>query len=98
MLIFTLPVRADQPGLLKRINVISECQRNDICLQAIQHSPALLARSAMRLLDCYLLAGLLLPVGGEGLVVVLIQLTRWIIGYIQQLDWIFGLCLGGFRC
>jgi len=42
------------------------------------------ARSAVRLLDGHRLAGLGFPVGGEGLVIGLVELTRRIVGHVED--------------
>src|SRR5690606_22220692 len=64
-----LPVLREQLGRIgDRIDVVSEGERDDIGGEAVDHGACLFAGAAMRLLDGDVVAGLRLPVGGEGLV------------------------------
>ena len=72
-------------GVLRNcVDVIGQGEGDDVGLQSVDDRAGLLARSAMRLLDRDCLAGLRLPVFGESLVEILIQLPRRIVGNIQQ--------------
>ena len=72
-------------GLLgDRVDVAGERQRHDIGVEAVDDRAGLLARAAMRLLDRDVFAGLGLPVGGEGLVEVLVELAGRIVGHVEQ--------------
>ena len=80
-----LPVGRKQAGVLgNSVDVVGQRQGYDIGLQTVNHRAGLLARSTVGLLDRDCLAGLRLPVFGESLVEILIQLARRIVGNIQQ--------------
>ncbi len=82
-----LPVSGNQLRLvMQRVNVIGQRQRDDIGLQAINHRTRLLAGAAVGLLDADGVAGLGLPLFGEGRVEILVQLARRIVRDIEQRD------------
>ena len=71
-----LPVGGDLAGLLgDRVDVGGERQRDDVGREAVDDGAGLGAGAAVRLLDGDGLAGLVLPVGGEGGVVGLVELA-----------------------
>ena len=74
-----------QPGVLgNRVDVVSQGQGDNVGLQSIDHRAGLLAGAGMGLLNGDRLAGLRLPVFGEGLIEILIQLARGVVGNIEQ--------------
>ena len=80
-----LPVGRQQLALgRERVDVVGERQRDDVGGQAVDHRARLLARAAVRLADRDVLAGLLLPVLREGLVVVVVQLARRVVRDVEQ--------------
>ena len=88
-----LPVGRHQTAVLDQgIHVRSQTQGHHVGIQAVDHRAGLLARAAMRLLDRHILTGLGLPVLGEGLVVLHIQLARRVVGDIQQRHLLLGQC------
>ncbi|MNP60847.1 hypothetical protein D3C76_1559690 [compost metagenome] len=72
MFVFLLPAFINQTALRNGVNVVSERQRDHVGLQSVDDRPALLARSAVRLLDRDLLSFFFLPIGREGFVIVLV--------------------------
>ena len=72
------------PFLASCVDVAGERQRHDVGLEAVDDRARLLAGAAVRLLDGDVLAGLRLPVLGEGRVEVLIELARRIVGDVEQ--------------
>ena len=80
-----LPVLGQLVGLLgDGVDVGGKRQRHHVRIEPVDHGAGLLARAAVRLLDGHGLAGLRLPVLGEGLVELLVQLTGRIVGHVQQ--------------
>jgi hypothetical protein len=80
-----LPVlREPAAALGDLVDVVGERQRHHVGLEAIDHRPRLLAGAAVRLLDGDVLAGLLLPVLGERLVDLAVQLPGRIVGDVQN--------------
>ena len=80
-----LPVGRKQPGLLgDLVDVVGQRQRHHVGLQAVDDRAGLLARAAVRLPDGDVLARLRLPVLGELLVEVLVELARRIVGDVEQ--------------
>lgn len=68
------------------VDVAGQGQGHHIGAQAVDHGTALLARTAMGLLDLHVVAGVrLLPETGELGVVVLVQLTGRVVGHVEQL-------------
>ena len=67
-----------------RIDVAFERQRHHIGVEPVDHRARLLARAAMRGLDGDRLAGLRLPMRGEGRVEFLVEFPRRIIGDVEQ--------------
>jgi hypothetical protein len=81
------PIRRQQIGFYgDGVNVIRQRERDHVGFQAVNDSPRLLARTAMRLLNFYRLSGLRFPVLGKRGVVVLIKFSGRIVGYVQQRD------------
>ena len=75
----------DQLAVLgDRVDVVGERQRHDVGLEAVDDRARLLARAAVRLVDGDVVAGLRLPVLGEGRVEVLVELARRVVGDVQQ--------------
>ena len=72
------------PFLASCVDVAGERQRHDVGVEPVDDGARLLAGAAVRLVDRDVLAGLLLPVLGEGRVVVLIELARRIVGDVEQ--------------
>jgi hypothetical protein len=81
---FFLPVRRQQLVLGDFIDVVGQGQRNHVGFQAVDHSAALFAGTAVRLFDLQNVAGLGFPLFGEGGVDILVQLTGRIVGHVQQ--------------
>jgi hypothetical protein len=81
-----LPVVRDQAAFADSIDVVGQRQRDDVGLQAVDDRTRLLAGAAVRLLDGDVVAGLGLPLAREGLVEVLVQLARRVVGHVQQGD------------
>ena len=82
-----LPVPGKELRLLgDGVDVVGEGQGHHVGLQAVDHGPGLLARSAVGLLDAQRLTGLLLPVPGEGGVELLVELPGRIVGDVQKGD------------
>jgi hypothetical protein len=82
-----LPAGADHLAFFAdRVHVGSQRQGHDIGLEAVDHRACLFARTAMRLLDHDGVAGLRLPVFGEGFVVFLVELAGGVVRHVQQLD------------
>ena len=80
-----LPVRGDHCRLRgDRVDVALERQRHHVGVEAVDDRAGLGAGAAMRLLDGDGLAGLLLPVGGEGRVVGLVELAGRIVGDVEK--------------
>ena len=80
-----LPVlRQPAAALGELIDVVGERKRHHVRLEAVDHRTRLLAGAAVRLLDGHILAGLLLPVLGEGLVERLIELPRGVVRDVQE--------------
>ena len=67
-----------------RVDVTGKRQRHDIGVEPVDHRSGLLARTAMRLLDGHSLAGLGLPLGGEGGVELLVELAGRVIGDVED--------------
>ena len=65
-------------------DVIAQCQRYDVGIKTVDDGTRLTAGAAMRLLDLDDFTGLALPVLGEGLVEIVVQLACRIVGNIQQ--------------
>jgi hypothetical protein len=81
-----LPVRRYEPGVGDGIDVVGKGQRHDISLEALDHGAGLLAGAAVRLVDGDGVAGLGLPVFGESIVELLIELPGRVVGDVQQGD------------
>jgi hypothetical protein len=81
-----LPVVRDQAAFADSIDVIGQGQRDDVGGQAVDDGTRLLAGAAMRLLDGDVVARLGFPLAREGLVEILVQLARRIVGHVQQGD------------
>ncbi len=82
-----LPVRPEQLGLFgDGIDVVGKGLRYDVGFEAVDHRPGLFASAAVGLLDGDVIAGLGLPVLGEGGVEVLVQLARRVVGDVEQAD------------
>ena len=80
-----LPVGGDLAGLGgDRVDVGGERERHDVGVEPVDHRARLRARAAVRGLDGDRLAGLGLPVGGEGLIDRLVEFARRIVGDVQQ--------------
>ncbi|MPM54087.1 hypothetical protein SDC9_100860 [bioreactor metagenome] len=81
-----LPIGLDETVLDQRVDVAAQRQRGHVGINTVDDGARLLARAAMRLLELHVLAGLALPVLGERLVVLHVQLTRRVIGNVQKAD------------
>src|SRR5207249_4484468 len=82
-----LPVGRQQLCLLSdRVDVISQRQSDDIGGEAVDDGPRLFAGAAVRLPDDDRVAGLFLPIFGEGGVEILIQLTSGVVRNVQEVD------------
>ena len=79
-----LPVPGQQSALGNRIDIVRQRQRDHVGIEAVDHRTRLLARAAMRLLDLQIVAGFRLPLPGESLVEILVQLASRIVGHVQQ--------------
>ena len=79
-----LPVRRQQAGMGHFVDVAGQRQRHDVGLQPVDHRAGLLARAAMRLLEADRFAGFLLPVRGEGGVVVAVELAGRVVGDVED--------------
>ena len=80
-----LPVGGDQLALLvEGVHVVGEGQGDDVGLEAVDHRAGLLAGAAVGLLDGDHLVVAVLPVFGEGGVVVLVELAGRVIGDVEQ--------------
>ena len=75
---------AMQAGVGDLVDVALERQRHDVGLEAVDDGARLGAGAAVRLLDGDGLAGLLLPVGGEDLVVGFVELAGRIVGDVED--------------
>ena len=75
---------AIRPACGDLVDVALERQRHDVGLEAVDDGAGLGAGAAVRLLDGDGLAGLLLPVGGEDVVVVLVELAGGIVGDVED--------------
>ena len=80
--------------MLDGVDVGRQGERHNVGRKALDHGARLGPRAAVRLLDDDVVAGLLLPVPGEGGVVIDVEFAGRIIRHVEQLD---GLCLGGRR-
>ena len=69
-----------------RVDVVSERQRHDVGVEAVDHRARLRARASMRLLDRDLLAGLGLPMRREGRIEFAVHLAGRIVGHVEQFD------------
>jgi len=78
------PGGIQQAGLGHGIDVSGQRQRDDIGLQPVDDRAGLFAGAAVGLLDLELLAVLLFPIRGKGLVDFGIKFPRRIIGNIEQ--------------
>src|SRR6185312_15812326 len=82
-----LPVDGQQLAVVRdRVDVRGQRQRDHVGRQAVDHRARLAARAAVRLVDGDRVAGLLLPVLGEGFVEVDVQLAGRIIRDVEQRD------------
>ncbi len=82
-----LPIRGEEAAFFGNdINVVSEGERDDIGVQAVNDSAGLFAGAAVGLLDDDGVAGLFLPIFGEGGVEFLIQPARGVVGNVQEGD------------
>ena len=79
-----LPIGLDLAGLGDLVDVALKRQRHHVGFQAVDDGAGLLARAAMGLLDGDVLAGLGLPILGEGLVDGFVELTRRVVGDVEQ--------------
>ncbi|MNK73376.1 hypothetical protein D3C87_928710 [compost metagenome] len=80
-----LPVGLDEAAVRGQgVDVAAQRQRGHVGIDAVDDRTGLLARAAVRLLDAHVLAGLGLPVLGEGLVVVHVQLAGRVVRHVQQ--------------
>ncbi|MNS84121.1 hypothetical protein D3C72_1179340 [compost metagenome] len=80
-----LPVFGDPAAVgVQRVGVAGQGQGGHVGVQPVDDGARLLARTAVRLLDAHVLAGLGLPVLGEGLVVVHVQLAGRVVRHVQQ--------------
>ncbi len=96
-----LPVGRQQIAVVvQRVDIRGDAERGDVGVEAIDDFARLRGRPAMRLLDRDRLAGFCPPVGGEFLVELSVQLTRRIIGNIEQLGrrGMRGECAQGGQC
>ena len=78
------PVLGDQAGRGDLVDVALKRQRHDVGLEAVDDGAGLGAGAAVGLLDGDRLAGLLLPVGGEGVVVGFVELAGRIVGDVED--------------
>lgn len=79
-----LPVLGNQFGFfLQLIYVVSQCQCRYICIQTVNNGTCLFAGAAMRGFNGYLITGLCQPVFAERSVKVLVQLTGWVVRYVE---------------
>ena len=67
------------------IDVVSECERNHIRIKTVHPPPRLFVGSAVRLFECDILSGLLLPFLGKCLVEVLVEFAGRVIRNVQKL-------------
>ena len=82
-----LPVLRDQLAVgVQRVGVAGQREGGDIGVEPVDDAARLLARSAMRLFDRDVLAGLGLPVLGEGGVELDVELARRVVRDVEQLD------------
>jgi len=91
-----LPVVRDKAAFADSIDVVREGQRDDVGLQAVDHGTGLLAGAAMRLPDRHVVARPGLVLARERGIEVLVQLTRRVVGHVQQRD-VRRLCDGRTR-
>ena len=77
------PVFIDTATFSNGIHVVSQCQRHNIGFNTVDDGSRLFTRTAMRLADHNVVARFLLPVRAEGLIVLLVQFTRWIVRYVK---------------
>ena len=79
------PFGRDQlTALGQQVDVIGLVHGDDVGFQAVNHTAGLLAGAAVRLVDGQGLAGRLLPVFGEGDVVVLVKLAGDVVAHVEQ--------------
>ena len=76
------PVFIDTAAFRDRINIVGQRQRHDIGFDTVDHRRRLFTGAAMRLANHHIVAGFLFPVRAECLVVLFVQLARWIIRYV----------------
>jgi hypothetical protein len=69
---------------VQRIDIARQCQRHNVGLEPVDHRACLLARTAMGLLDRYILAGSCLPVPDEGLVEFGVKLAGRVVRHVKQ--------------
>ena len=79
-----LPVGRNQPLGSDGVDVVGQCERDDIRLQAVDHGARLRARAAMRLLDLDALAGFFLIGRDKRLVEIGVEFARRIVGHVEQ--------------
>ena len=80
-----LPVRGQQLALgCDRVDVVRQREGDHVGRQSVDHRAGLFAGAAMRLADRQILAGLLLPVLFEGLVVVVVELAGRVVRDVEQ--------------
>ena len=82
-----LPVGGNEFGpFMERVDVLTERERDHVGLEAVDDGAGLFAGAAVRLFHDDGVAGLGLPMGGEGPVEIGIELPRRIVGDVEQLD------------
>gem|GEM_PF-3917182 len=82
-----LPVGGNQLRLVvQRVNIVGQCQGDNIGFESVNYRAGLFARAAVGLIDSDGVAGLGFPLFGEGGVEFLIQLARRVVRNIEQRD------------
>ena len=81
-----MPVFSDQATLGDGVDVVGECQCDDIGSEAVDDGTPLFARATVGLLDAEIVTSFGFPLRGKGFVEILIELTRRIVGDVEQRD------------
>ncbi|MPN55816.1 hypothetical protein SDC9_203500 [bioreactor metagenome] len=79
------PVLGHHAVVGQELHVGRGVERHHIGVQSVVHGARLGAGASVRLVDLHILAGGLLVVRGEGDVVVLVELARYVVGNVEQL-------------
>ena len=84
-----LPIRGDQPAFGQAFDIGRKCQRDDVGRQPIGDCSGLTRRTAVRLLNAHPVSRLRLILGDEFGIDLLIDLTRGVIGNVEELAFLF---------